>query len=250
MSNALSLLPANETHVERTNVMHSAGSAEWYTPREIIDAARFVMGGIGFDPASCVAAQAQVGATEWCGLDHPDRLRRDGLELPWTGRVFVNPPTPPKLWWMRAAGCSGFCGQMIYVSYSVEPLSQSQLWTPDAPMLAWSVCVPKRRVPYMCTVAAAFERTGETLLKRMAQYRKLKDSLAAPETSAELTRLGRMVRALQMKLDRLRELDFAMLIPGPQPTHASAIVGVGVSHERFVEAFGGMGSVTKGALAR
>jgi hypothetical protein len=62
------------------------GEYEWYTPAAILDAARVVMGGIDLDPASCLEANAVVQAT------HIFTEADNGLEQPWHGRVFLNPP--------------------------------------------------------------------------------------------------------------------------------------------------------------
>jgi ParB family chromosome partitioning protein len=62
------------------------GNNEWYTPPEWIERARAAMGSIDVDPASCEFAQRVVRAAEW--FDQ----RRDGLEHPWRGNVWLNPP--------------------------------------------------------------------------------------------------------------------------------------------------------------
>ncbi len=59
---------------------------EWYTPPEVIDAARAVMGGIDVDPATCAGAQRIVQAARWYTKDD------DGLKHDWPGRVWLNPP--------------------------------------------------------------------------------------------------------------------------------------------------------------
>lgn len=62
------------------------GEYEWYTPREFIEAAAAVMGGIDLDPASCDEAQETVQAGTYYTEED------NGLEKEWSGRVFLNPP--------------------------------------------------------------------------------------------------------------------------------------------------------------
>jgi phage N-6-adenine-methyltransferase len=72
---------ANGSHVSL-----NSGENEWYTPPEIVEAARSAMGSIDLDPASCETAQANVRAKRYFTIGD------DGLSKKWRGNVWLNPP--------------------------------------------------------------------------------------------------------------------------------------------------------------
>ncbi len=62
----------------------SSESNEWFTPAEYVEAARELMGGIDIDPASCDLANRTVKASTF--------YDKNGLNQPWHGRIWLNPP--------------------------------------------------------------------------------------------------------------------------------------------------------------
>jgi len=70
----------------RTRGLMSSASNEWYTPPEIIEAAREVLGEIDLDPASSEEANKTVRAARFYTKED------DGLSKAWEGRVWMNPP--------------------------------------------------------------------------------------------------------------------------------------------------------------
>ena len=61
-------------------------SEEFYTPGQYVEAARRVLGSIDLDPGSCPEANATVRAAKFYSRED------DGLNQPWHGNVWCNPP--------------------------------------------------------------------------------------------------------------------------------------------------------------
>lgn len=64
----------------------SSESNEWYTPPDIIEQVRSLMGDIYLDPASNATAQQWIQAKTWYSI------AEDGFNKPWYGRLWLNPP--------------------------------------------------------------------------------------------------------------------------------------------------------------
>lgn len=71
---------------KKPHVSFNSGENEWYTPPEYIEAARAVMGSIDLDPATSDIANQTVQAS------HYYTVEMNGLEKPWFGNVWMNPP--------------------------------------------------------------------------------------------------------------------------------------------------------------
>ena len=116
---------------------------EWFSPASIIELAREALGGIDLDPASHAIAQQTVRAkTFFTAADN-------GLDRPWRGRVWLNPPFNRTL-------LSLFAEKLIseYASGAVE---RAILLTHDYTDVAWfqaaaraagAVCFPRGRIHF------------------------------------------------------------------------------------------------------
>lgn len=82
--------PGTPKHTSPLNnavyINQTSGDVEYYTPGEIVAAARRVMGGIDLDPASSALANATVQARQYFTKD------ADGLQRQWYGNLWMNHP--------------------------------------------------------------------------------------------------------------------------------------------------------------
>jgi hypothetical protein len=135
------------------NAQHSAASHLWYTPTDIIDRARRVLGGIDLDPASDAEANAAVGARRFLTASE------NGLVCSWEPygggpfSVFLNPPGGrgmPLQFWARLMDYRkrGLLKHAVVVAYSIEQLQLTQ-GRDHLSMLDFAVCVPDRRLRFV-----------------------------------------------------------------------------------------------------
>lgn len=139
---------------------HSSKSNEHYSPPLIVEPARATLGHIDLDPASCPLANSVVRAERiYTEADH-------GLELPWRGRTFLNPPggkegndSVQATWWFRLAEqwMTGAVEAAVFVGFSVEVLQVTQCDRPRGLPVPAELphCIPARRVAYLREVDGA-----------------------------------------------------------------------------------------------
>lgn len=127
----------------KPHVTHASGDQEWYTPAQIIEAARAAMGSIDLDPASCEEANAVVQAGRYYTKED------DGLSQEWSGNVWLNPPYAAQMMHAFAdrlsdAITSGDCAQAtILVNNATETR-----WFQKMASVASAICFPTGRVKF------------------------------------------------------------------------------------------------------
>jgi ParB family chromosome partitioning protein len=144
-----------------TIAQHSSASSRWFTPPEILDAARAVLGPIELDPASEPAANEVVQASRYLTVND------NGLIHPWGNpeSIWLNPPggkkcneSLPALFWYRLMTryASRAFGHAIVMAFSMEQLAITQGLHYEGyrslaarSMLDFPFCVPRARIRFV-----------------------------------------------------------------------------------------------------
>lgn len=138
------------------NPLHSAATAEHNTPREIVEAARLVLGGIDLDPMSNAVAQRTIRATVF--YTEADNC----FVQPWLGRTFLNPAGGlVREAWQRLMieYGRGDVPAFIWIGYSLEQLQSLQVEAydrrrkisetyPGPTPIEFPICIPRARLRF------------------------------------------------------------------------------------------------------
>jgi len=157
LTTALMLKEAHGPHVS-----HATGENEWYTPPDIIEAARKTMCDIDCDPASSKIANEIVGATEIY------TVKENGLIRPWRGRVWLNPPyaQPLVAKFAEAVSTKYESGEISEACILVNNATET-FWFQRMLRLASAVCFITGRVKFINTDG---EATGAPLQGQVIIY--------------------------------------------------------------------------------
>ena len=144
---------------------HSSASNEHYTPVEVVEAARTLMGGIDLDPASCAKANEIVRADEYLTEEE------DGLLFEWNGRVFLNPPggtlqqdakgnwkrkgkgrkrSAAAVWWahLLKEWSAKRVTEAVFLGFTLEVLRATQQPPCALPVSDFPMCFPRSRLKF------------------------------------------------------------------------------------------------------
>ena len=132
------------------NIQHSSQSDLWYTPQNIVEKSRNVLGHIDLDPASDEYGNARVKARRYFTKEV------DGLAQPWSGCIFINPPGGKRgnksltgLFWQHLMHTlkNKQLNHAIFLAFSVEAMQSTQ--KPGYPSICdYLVCVAAKRIHF------------------------------------------------------------------------------------------------------
>lgn len=127
-----------------TRYRDMTGETEWYTPEDVLEAVREVFGGqIDLDPASSAAANERVKAVRFFDRE------QNGLQTPWSGNCFVNPPYHRSAIreWAHCA-TDEFLGPLDPNIIWLSNASVETAWAQEILRHARRVCFPAKRMKF------------------------------------------------------------------------------------------------------
>jgi len=129
---------------KRPHVANNSGEMEWYTPPDIIERARNVMGGIDCDPASSKKANETIKAETFY------TVHDNGLERKWHGNVWLNPPygQPAIADFAEAVTAKYECGEITRACVLVNNATETN-WFQRMLRSCTAVCFLKGRVKFL-----------------------------------------------------------------------------------------------------
>lgn len=183
------------------NPRHSSVSVEYFTPMNIVEAARALMGGIDLDPAT-----SALGNKERVKAERFYDEKTNGFAKKWNGRVFLNPPggrcdeegravakggkSSVKQWWTKLASeyDVGHVSQAIFIGFSIELLQSGQLVSSGMPPTDFPICIPKRRIAFDLAVGKEFIKGNSPTHANCIVY--LPRSVSVDKGASDIERFG------------------------------------------------------------
>jgi len=124
------------------NVRGRSGDDEWHTPPEVIALVRAVLGRIDLDPASNAEAQRIVRAKRfYAKIDN-------GLDHPWHGRVFLNPPYSAVIAAFVSKLLHEYQASRVSAAILLTNNSTDAVWFHQAMAVAEALCFTRGRIPF------------------------------------------------------------------------------------------------------
>jgi len=117
-------------------------SVDWFTPPEILEPVRELMGGIWLDP--CTTDDNPARATMWCTKEN------SGLEAKWCYGTFVNPPYGKDLYeWIKKVVDESSKGYQITLLVSASSRWDQERWQKIFSPNLTAMCMPLGRVKFL-----------------------------------------------------------------------------------------------------